>query len=300
MNKKTMNSLSVIVPLYNQALYVEECLNALNKIDILNVEVIIIDDYSRDTSVERVSTWIEKNIDTKLNVRFYKNESNLGICRTLNKGVKLSTHNIIYICAADDFPLSDVIDNKVRLLNESDYDAIISDVMIIDEKSKLVLNSGFKDYFHASPKALENSKFLAGEVITNWCIPGPCLLIKKDVYNEIGFYNESLIAEDRDFYLRLFRHAKVLFDSERIAAYRVHSSNISKSTAFRKNMNLEIRKINYSYASEWQGIYKLYLKSYGLSLISESKLSIFYSMLGSIVRKVLRVIFTLRVYFSHG
>jgi hypothetical protein len=32
--------------------------------------------------------------------------------------------------------LSDVIDNKVRLLNESDYDAIISDVMIIDEKSK--------------------------------------------------------------------------------------------------------------------------------------------------------------------
>lgn len=295
-----MNSLSVIVPLYNQATYIEECLNALNKINNLNVEVIVIDDCSIDASVENVLKWISNNIDTKLEVHFHKNESNLGICRTLNKGVKLSTHDIVYICAADDFPLSHIISDKVHLLIESDLDAIISDVIIIDEKSRVVLNSGFKDYFHAYYKALISPKYLPGEVITNWCIPGPCLLIKKETYNKIGFYNENLIAEDRDFYLRLFKKASVSFESEKIAAYRVHSSNTSKNSVFRNNMNLEIRKTNYLYATDWRGICYLYLKSYGLNILPQSKFSVLPSVFGSIVRKILRVLFIIKVFFSHG
>lgn len=293
-------SITIIIPLYNQRDYIVECLNAfLNPVNV-RIQIIIIDDYSKDDSIEVTEEWFTKNKIEHLEVKFIKNEENIGICRTLNKGLSLAKYEIIALCAADDILCLQNLIAKITKLSTTDYDAIISDVVIINESSVVTMNSGFKELFSANLYALSKESFLAGEIITNWSIPGPSLMIKKDVYNRIGNYNETLIAEDRDFYLRLLHSCKVLFDSEPTAFYRVHSTNISNNSNFRIKMNEEIRMTNIRHANKWRGINRWYLASYkfgrGRNSLTQ-KLAMFF---GRLVRLVLRFLFISKVYLCHG
>jgi|GEM_PF-1768278 glycosyltransferase involved in cell wall biosynthesis len=294
-------SISFVVPLYNQEQYVLECLNSLFRVRNVNVQVVIIDDSSKDNSAAVVDKWISENSRENFEIIFLKNETNSGVCKTLNRGVKASKYDIINICAADDFMLPDSIPNKLEFLNSHKYDALISDVCIINNESEITHESGFLSYFNANAKALAEDKLLIGEIVTNWCVPGPCLLIKKKAYDVIGYYDPQLIAEDRDFYLRLLRGVKVHFDFLPIAAYRVHNTNISRESTFRKKMNHEIRVVNAGYANQWSGLNRLFLKTYSLGLNDSNRISKKISLLiGAALRKLLRLVFNFKVLVTYG
>jgi len=298
----TKNSLTVIVPLYNQAKFVLECLDSVKKINSVNqIQLIIIDDCSKDDSVDKVEEWLlhsDRDCEA-LDVNFIKNKQNIGVCAVLNLALSLAKHEIIALCAADDFFLSDSISYKVAKLRDSPYDALLSDVYIVNENSEIVLRNAYEGYFNANPKALKKDALLAGEIITNWCIPGPSLLIKKSTYQKIGNYNTNLIVEDRDFYLRLFRDCSVTFDFEPIAAYRVHSTNISKESEFRKKMNNEIKKTNVFYSSSWKGLNRWYLLSYSLGSGHGKFSPKFANLIGRLLRALIRTCFKIKVLISN-
>ena len=301
MSLDKIESLTIIIPLYNQEKYIKECLDSVAEILNLNVQLIIIDDASRDGSAKIVDEWISSSIclSSKLEIMFIKNHTNLGVCKTLNKGVAAARYDIIALCAADDFFLSNSLSKKVSTLKNSEYDAILSDVYIVDENSQVIMEKAYQSYFHANPKALRNESFLVGEIITNWCVPGPSLLIKKKTYALIGHYDPALIAEDRDFYLRLFHNCRVGFDFEPIAAYRMHSTNISKKSDFRKKMNEEIRNINALHSSNWKGINKWFLSSYSLGKNQGNFLQKMSFHIGRLIRIILRLSFVIKVFVSH-
>ncbi|WP_337264301.1 MULTISPECIES: glycosyltransferase [unclassified Serratia (in: enterobacteria)] len=301
MSLSNKSSLTIIVPLFNQAIYVEECLSSIEKITSIDmVQLIIIDDCSKDKSVDIVEAWLAKpRMHSQINfdILFLKNEVNLGICASLNKALSFAKFDIISLCAADDILLPDSLSKKVAKLKESNYDALLSDVYIINEHSEIVSKNAYKSYFKANTKALSNDSFLVGEIITNWCIPGPSALIKRTAYEKIGNYNTKLMAEDREFYLRLFRDCNVTFDFEPIAAYRIHSTNISKESTFRKKMNEEIRATNALHSIYWIGINKWFLYSYSLgdrNGVIVEKILYFYSC---IIRRILRSAFKIKVFF---
>ena len=90
---------SIIACCYNHEKYVEETLGSIKSQTHGNIELIIIDDFSTDQSVKKISNWIEKN---KYSCTFIKNTENLGVVKTLNKALKKCNGKYFSIIACDD------------------------------------------------------------------------------------------------------------------------------------------------------------------------------------------------------
>ena len=94
---------SIIISVYNGEKYIEQTLESCSNQTYNNFEVIIIDDYSTDKSIEKISKYILK----KEKFQLIKNEKNYGFIKTVNKGIELAKGNRILILDQDD-----ILDNK--------------------------------------------------------------------------------------------------------------------------------------------------------------------------------------------
>ena len=91
---------SAVVLCYNQARFVLECLEGIKAQDYPNLELIINDDASTDDSVAVIEGWLAKN--PGIRHQFFRNQSNRGICRTLNNALAHCHGKYFAGIAADD------------------------------------------------------------------------------------------------------------------------------------------------------------------------------------------------------
>jgi glycosyltransferase involved in cell wall biosynthesis len=107
------SSVSVIIPNYNHAQYIHGQLNALTSQRILPLEVLVIDDASTDDSVQVIGEFARKHPV----IRLLRNERNLGVVATLNRGLNEARGEHWYGGAADDFVAPDFIANIQHLID---------------------------------------------------------------------------------------------------------------------------------------------------------------------------------------
>src|SRR3954469_25682745 len=92
--------LSVVLANYNHARYLPRALDAVLTQSVRPREVIILDDAStKDDSVEVIEGYAGR----EPSIRFVRNEQNLGVLRSYNKGVGLATSTYVLLAAADDY-----------------------------------------------------------------------------------------------------------------------------------------------------------------------------------------------------
>jgi glycosyltransferase involved in cell wall biosynthesis len=108
-NKKYSSNnqkVSVIIPNYNNGLFIEKCINSILSNTWENLEVIFIDDLSTDNSLEIVKTKFSENPK----VRIYQNHTNMGTYYSINRGIILATGHYILNVGSDDFIEPDMIE----------------------------------------------------------------------------------------------------------------------------------------------------------------------------------------------
>ncbi|MEK7707505.1 MAG: glycosyltransferase family A protein [Verrucomicrobiota bacterium] len=105
-------SISVVVPNYNHAKYLEFSLSAILRQSVTPLEVIVLDDASTDNSVE-VIQWFAAQHPV---VRLVQNRNNLGVMPNINKGVELSRGEYVYVASADDEIVPGLFEKSLRLL----------------------------------------------------------------------------------------------------------------------------------------------------------------------------------------
>jgi len=105
-------TLSVIVPNYNHGRYLAVCLKAILAQSVKPIELIVLDDASTDNSVEVIRQFAAQSPL----VRLVRNEKNLGVIRTLNKGLDLARGEYVFIQAADDEVLPGLLEKSLCLL----------------------------------------------------------------------------------------------------------------------------------------------------------------------------------------
>ena len=96
---------SVIIPNYNNGLFIEKCINSILSNTWENLEVIFIDDLSTDNSLEIVKSKFSENPK----VRIYQNHTNMGTYYSINRGIILATGHYILNVGSDDFIEPDMI-----------------------------------------------------------------------------------------------------------------------------------------------------------------------------------------------
>jgi len=255
--------ISVVVPVYNHANYITECLNSLKNQDYPNVEIIICDDGSNDNSVEVIKKWILNN--SEVNTSFFEQE-NKGVCRTLNKLIKIARGEYISLCASDDVLTTDSLSARYNFLVNKNESAVISDSFTINGDSIITDSSSISHLYRGNLNKLQDD--IVNECVYNWAVAGPVLLIKKSLYNLVGLYDETLLTEDRDFYLRLLAGGHLTFINQPLAKYRVHSGNASR-TGIKKRLLIskQVALSNIKNAPLFTGAKKVFLMSHKLDLL---------------------------------
>lgn len=134
-----MIKVSIIMTVYNGARFLREAIESCLAQSYANLELIIIDDGSNDTSLEIINSFKDDRIVLLIN------ESNKGQSYSRNRGIKESTGEYIAIMDADDVAYPYRLEEQVKFLSQNKNIAIVgSYVSVINEKGELVKHEDFR------------------------------------------------------------------------------------------------------------------------------------------------------------
>jgi len=265
---------SVIIPNYNNARYIETCLDSIYDDDYSELEVIVVDDGSSDGSLEVIQRWRESHPVRFRAFQVYQQE-NQGTCRTLNRLVSLAKGEFIAPIAGDDYFLPGGIRARVdALCMHPDWLAIFGSCIFVDAHGALA-NDEISSLFEANKQALASPRFVASELILRWSVPGPSFMARRACYDPnlgIGLYNEELIlVEDRDFYLRLLSRRALGFIDVPVGAYRFHQASVSRRQDVSKSVMLSLHRSESDHIADFSGLSGFWLRVMSLRGVTRLK-----------------------------
>lgn len=235
---------SVVVGVYNHARFVEECLDSIAGGSYPNLEIVIVDDASRDRSDEAVRGWIARHPDVP--VRHIRHERNLGFTRSLNEAIEVMRGEYFSLIAADDVMLRDGISARVAYLERrSEKLAVFGDCEVIDAEGNPVhrdglerggLDNDFARKAGQSKRLLQIDELMPSNIVFHWAVPGPVFLCRAETFDLVGGYDEELAIEDWDMYLRVAATGRLGFLDQRVAKYREHDTNSGAAMGSRKRV----------------------------------------------------------------
>ena len=115
-----MPILSVIIPVYNVSLYLDECLNSVVHQSLQDIEIICINDGSTDNSLDILKKWGKK--DHRIIILDQKNK---GVSTARNEGLKIAQGNYITFVDADDMVCSNIYSGLIPTMQIYELDAYI-------------------------------------------------------------------------------------------------------------------------------------------------------------------------------
>lgn len=218
--------ISIIMAVYNGEKYLirqlRSIINQTKKIE----EVILIDDCSKDKSVEIIEEFIKKN---KLyNWKLIINKKNLGYKNNFKKGLSLVNGDIIFLADQDDIWHTDKVEKILTVMN-NDILAISSSFNFINQndetftikQSKNKSNNNIID-FKITKKLTEiDLKYLLRSNIAQGCT----MAVRKELVNEYLQVTKGKLPHDWDLNLIASIHNGCYFYDEKLIDYRIHDAN---------------------------------------------------------------------------
>lgn len=249
-NKNYLPLVSVCIPAYNHEKYIAETIESVINQDYMNLELIIINDGSKDKTDEVIKKYEQKC--QKRFVRFeYRNRENKGLSATLNEMVQWSKGKYFTACASDDMFLSTKVSLLVNSLEKfsEDYAVAFGNAIFIDDNSNEIyidVNTGglsrqeegtkfFLDFQvlqrNCDLKIGKNFGSYETLLIGNY-LPAMSFLIKLDKIKEVGAWTSGNTIEDWEMWLKLSKNYKFAYIDEPVALYRWHENNTVKTMKF--------------------------------------------------------------------
>jgi glycosyltransferase involved in cell wall biosynthesis len=219
---------SFLIPAYNHEGFIEKCLDSVLLDKYPNKQLVIVNDGSRDRTALIISEWIAKHVSS-LDIRYVDRE-NRGIAATLNELTALASGDYLRLGASDDYFLADGTSAQVTYLEANAAKlAVIGDSIVVDEQDRTVHDSAMVGLFHADKARYLTDDGIRREIICRWAIGGPVPLLRKKGLDAAEGWNENLLIDDWDFFLRLAALDVIGFIDVKVGAYRVHGANTSKT-----------------------------------------------------------------------
>lgn len=252
-----MNStplISVMIPAFNHGNFVEKCLDSVLEDDYPNKEVVIINDGSTDNTHDVISCWVNK-YKQQLPIHYKNRIMNHGLTRTLNELINLCNGEYVVLLASDDYLLPGGISKRLDyLLNNEDKFGVFGDCNVVDEAGNIFCSSGLRDLHVADTTRYFSDETLKREIIYNWSVPGPVLMVRKSIYELIGSYDEDLYIEDWDFYLRMVADNLLGYIDCKVSAYRLHQNSLYFASKEDKRRGwAQLRKTAYKNLCRFKG-----------------------------------------------
>ncbi len=185
-----MNPLvSVIIPCYNSQVWIAEAIDSVLAQTYSNIEIIVVDDGSTDSSLEIIKSYGDK-------VKWVTGQNQGGnVAR--NRGFQLSQGKYIQWLDADDYLLPEKIAQQVKFLEKYNCDVVYGD---------------WRHQYHQQDGTIDLGEIkISGEqidileaLLSGWWAAPLAYLVKRDKVVEINGWDEHLkVGQDRDFWIRV-------------------------------------------------------------------------------------------------
>ena len=200
---------SIVTPAYNQAEYLAETIESVLAQDYPNIEYIVLDDGSTDSTPDLMLRFAE-------NIQGERHD-NMGQARTLNKGWARSTGKYIGYLSADDLIYPNAVRKLVEMLEADDsIVCAFPDCDLIDNRSRVIRKNISKPFN------------LINLIVQQECYIGPGAVFRRSAFEDVGGWKPELkLAPDREFWIRLAKHGRLEMCNETLAGYRLHVQSIS-------------------------------------------------------------------------
>jgi glycosyltransferase involved in cell wall biosynthesis len=204
---------SIILPVYNAEKYLYQAIKSILTQTYTNFELIIIDDGSTDESLKIIQSFDDERI------QIIQNEQNLGLIKTLNKGIDLAKGEYIARMDADDIAMPKRLEKQVAFLEKNiDYGLIGTMAEMINEKGISI------GKIHDLPISQEAIK---SRILFQCPFIHPTVMGKTSIFKEFKYHENFPIAEDFFLWVKVIEKYKVANLDEVFLQYRVHSTNVS-------------------------------------------------------------------------
>ncbi|WP_070885148.1 glycosyltransferase [Pseudomonas argentinensis] len=220
MSDSSQPLVSVIIASYNHAPYIEASIESVLQQSYPNIELLVVDDGSRDDSVARIQAL------QKLHGFDFRVQINKGLSRTLNETIERARGSLIAPFGSDDIMLPERIATQVAYMSGKPEVGICAGaIQIIDTDGKP----------SAKPRALPLRRLDFEDVFMDRKpgAPAPTLLFRREALERVGGFEPDVRLEDLMIELKI-THAGYFIDilDEPLALYRVHDSNTYKNYRF--------------------------------------------------------------------
>lgn len=268
--------ISVIIPIYNADKYLKQCLESVLNQSYKDIEICCIDDYSTDMSSKILEEYAKKDFRIKI----IKNNKNIGVGLSRNKGIDLAKGKYLLFLDSDDWLETNAIQSLVKCINKyEELDIINYAYNDYDDKNKRNTHTTKipKEYLNRIINIYDNSSSI------DYMEFGMTKLINANFLkvNNIVF-NDNKAIEDVQFFLNIITRArKILFINDVIFTYRHYIENSISANAY-KFIEYYINNVKYAdmisknlpYSTRKHLMWKLYKM-----LINTSLKSFFYKII---------------------
>ncbi len=279
-----MPLVSVIMPCFNHALFVGESIEAILAQSVADLELIIVDDCSRDDC----RTVIEKYAGADRRVRAIYHDRNLGASRSRNDGIRAARGEYLAFCDADDVWMPMKLARQLEVLRKNPmHDVAYCDAEIVNERG---MATG-KRFSNQLPVPGDGSGRLFHKFCTRNFVNTQTVVLRRNCVLDGRYFDERIKwVEDWWFWVRVSHRHSFVYTDEVLAKYRVHS----RSTAVVQRRGYKVNRVK---------VFHRILRNYP-EIPAELKSQIYYDMGATLIglgkRKCARRSFTRSIEFQRS
>jgi len=206
---------SVIVSLYNYQHFIEECLNSVKEQTLPHIDLIVVDDCSKDDSIVVVKKWMQKNSHRFERCSLFRHNHNSGLAQTRNTAFAQARTPYVFVLDADNVLYPRCLERHLQVLSQCDASFAYS----------------YLEVFGAR-RGLQNTVKWEKEILQYGNMVDAMVLLRKSAWEQAGGYSvmEVMGWEDYDLWFKIGRNGGWgILIPEILARYRVHSKSVLRT-----------------------------------------------------------------------
>ena len=216
---------SVICLCYNHKCFLLEALDSVVNQTYPNLEILVVDDASTDTSPALLQQYQALHPEIKLILH----QKNTGNCQAFNEAFAQSAGEYIIDFATDDVLLPNRITEQVKAFAQLDktFGIIYTDAELIDKNSRFIRHF-YKRNAQGKIPGLPPSGDVFTAILSQSFLCPPTMIFRRAVYDALNGYDATLAYEDFDFWVRAAREYKFFFLDQITTRRRLHPNSLSR------------------------------------------------------------------------
>jgi len=206
---------SIIMPVLNGEKYISDAIESILMQTYQGFELIVVDDGSTDGTPELIRRFGERT-----NLKCIRHPERQGIARSVNDGVRHSSGELIAFLDHDDAWLPSFLETQVNYLDQHpDVGMVHSDFQTTDSEGNILEPS----VAASRKREARPSGYVFPQLFMDSFIVGNSVLIRKECFNRLGGFDESIRFGDYLLWLRIARHYRVDYVDNVLTQYRQHA-----------------------------------------------------------------------------